>query len=122
MVRDAVAAPAPGHGFIKLYKGVADGDEDYTTKTLNYAVHQTAWGAEWNRQETARVKQPFAQIIAWYAFGPFQWAGSPEYAEWWREWRESYASICEPDALGARRRPAITLPPATCRRGCSNGM
>ena len=63
-------------------------------------MHQTAWGAEWNRQETARVKQPFAQIIAWYAFGPFQWAGSPEYAEWWREWRESYASICEPDALG----------------------
>jgi len=28
------------------------------------------------------------EIVAWYAYGPFTWVGSPEYAAWWREWRD----------------------------------
>ncbi|MDD5705106.1 MAG: DUF6067 family protein [Kiritimatiellae bacterium] len=46
------------------------------------------------------------EITSWYAYGPFTWVGSPEYAEWWREWRDSESARVPPDPNSSAWGPA----------------
>ena len=68
---------------------------DYTFTTPNYPKPLST--PEWYRSEFERLKQPWHAISPWYAFGPYMWVGAPEYAEWWREWRNTPSDLAKPD-------------------------
>ncbi len=80
---------------IALYRGIGYSAGDYTFTTPNYPkAHDSAEGYQ---REFDRLKQPWRSIVPWYAFGPYMWVGAPEYAEWWREWRNTPSALVKPD-------------------------
>ena len=80
---------------IALYRGVGYSAGDYTFATPNYPKARDS--AEGYQREFDRLKQPWRAICTWYAFGPYMWVGAPEYAEWWREWRNTPSALVKPD-------------------------
>ncbi|MBI4024393.1 MAG: hypothetical protein HY360_05390 [Verrucomicrobia bacterium] len=85
----------PNWRFIALYKGVGVNPGDYTFKRPNYP---TPMDTPENYQAFGdSLKARARDISAWYAFGPYQWIGSPEYAEWWREWRFTPSDMIKPN-------------------------
>jgi len=46
------------------------------------------------------------EVVCWYAYGPFTWIGSPEYAAWWREWRDTTTALVPPDPNNSSWGPA----------------
>ena len=69
---------------VKLYKQINYFSGGYTSRTPNYPEARDEDIPQFKDIETKERK---GEMFLWYAFGPFMWLGSPEYAEWWREWR-----------------------------------
>jgi hypothetical protein len=80
---------------LSLYKGVGYFAGDYTYRTPNYP---TPLGNEAHYEKLAReLEDPYAPLLGWYGFGTYMWVGSPEYADWWREWRFTPSELAKPD-------------------------
>jgi hypothetical protein len=75
------------------YHSVEYTNFDYCYATPNYpkAINpaEIAHAAEvWKQQNKTAL---------WYAFGTNMWIGSPEYSDWWREWRNTPGPLIKPD-------------------------
>ena len=75
---------------VQLYKGVTyTWSVDYSMTSPNYPMARWQFPRDepWLKLAWAELAKPDSQINCWYAFGASAWPGSPEYADWWREWR-----------------------------------
>jgi hypothetical protein len=89
---------------LSLYRGISYTAGDYTYATPNYPKPT---GKPEDYEHMARtMNRPDGPITCWYAFGPYQWIGSPEYAEWWREWRNIPSDLAKPDPNSTAWGPA----------------
>jgi hypothetical protein len=82
---------------ICLHRGVGYSYGDFANITPNYpkAYEKKETYDLWRfRWEHEREKWP---ITCYYMYGPFMCPGTPEYADWWQEWRVSTMSLKKPD-------------------------
>ncbi|MCL5674446.1 MAG: DUF6067 family protein [Candidatus Omnitrophica bacterium] len=80
---------------IMLYRGVNYYAGDWTFAMPNYP--KPTLPPEQYKQMAEDMKKPYFPIQLWYAFGPYMWVGSPEYAKWWREWQFTPSQLTPPD-------------------------
>jgi len=81
--------------YIMLHKGVTYTTADYANVTPNYP--RPLMKEEDYAPMREQLKKKDAPITCFYAFGNYAWPGSPEYAEWWREWRFIPSEVVKPD-------------------------
>ncbi|MDD5705624.1 MAG: DUF6067 family protein [Kiritimatiellae bacterium] len=78
---------------VYLYRGVSYAYADHAGASPNYAVpheKQETYDLWRYRLEQETMLWP---ITCYYAFGPFMWNGSPEYADWCWEWSQGSAPL-----------------------------
>lgn len=91
--------------YLKLYrKGVTYTSFDYSFARPNYP--SPLCKKEDYELFDKQSNGPDGPITCWYGFGTCEWVGSPEYAEWWREWRWTPSDLVRPDPNSTAWAPA----------------